>query len=87
MPPAPRRLDSLIVSEKTGPEWSKAKRGIFYNPDWQDITLRLDQDVIDWFEEHAQTPGKPHEDINQALMEHIRRARFPGRKAAREAAD
>ena len=60
---------------------------MFYKPDWQDITLRLDRNVVDWFEEQAQTPGKPHEDINEALMEHIQRARFPGRKPARESAD
>ena len=53
---------------------------MFYQPDWQDITLRLDQNVIDWFEEHAPDPEKAHKDINQALMDHIWRVRFPGRK-------
>ena len=41
-------------------------------PDWQDITLRLDQNVVDWFKEHAENLDKAHQDINQALMEHIR---------------
>ena len=68
-------------------DWSKAKVGMHYQPDWQDITLRLDQNVIDWFEEQAETPEQAHRDINQVLMEHIRRVRFPGRKPSREAAD
>jgi uncharacterized protein (DUF4415 family) len=81
------QIDYSDIPEMTEAEWCKARRGTFYKPDWQDINLRLDQNVVDWFEEHAQTPGKAHEDINQALTEHIRRARFPGRKPAREAAD
>ena len=39
-------------------DWSKAKIGMHYKPDWQDITLRLDQNVIDWFEEQVH-PRKP----------------------------
>ncbi len=60
-------------------DWSKAKRGMFYKPDWQDVTLRLDQNVVDWFEERAATPEEAHEAINQALVEYMRRVRFPGR--------
>ena len=68
-------------------DWSKAKVGMFYKPDWQDITLRLDQNVVDWFEEHAETPEIAHQDINRSLMEHIRKVRFPGRKPAKDTAD
>ncbi len=68
-------------------DWSKARRGMFYKPDWQDITLRLDRNVVDWFEEQAETPEEAQQAINQALVEHMRRVRFPGRRAAREAAD
>ena len=68
-------------------DWSKAKRGMFYKPDWQDKTLRLDQNVVDWFEEQAETPEEAHRNINQALVEHMRRVRFPGRKTAKGTAD
>ena len=61
-------------------DWSKAKIGMHYKPDWQDITLRLDQNVIDWFEEQAKTPEEVHRDINHVLMDHIRHVRFPGKK-------
>ncbi len=81
------QIDYSDIPEMTGAEWSKAKRGMFYKPYWQDITLRLDQNVIDWFEERAETSEEAHQDINQALMEHIRRVRFPGRKPAKDAAD
>ena len=61
-------------------DWPTAKIGMHYKPDWQDITLRLDQNVIDWFEEHAGDLEKAHKDINQVLMDHIWRVRFPRRK-------
>ena len=75
------QIDYSDIPEMTEVEWSKAKTGMCYQPDWKDITLRLDQNVIDWFEEQAENPEKVHQDINQALMEHIRRERFPGRKS------
>ncbi len=81
------QIDYLDIPEMTEAEWSKAKRGMFYQPDWQDVTLRLDRNVVDWFEEQAQTPEEAHRNINQALVEHMRRVRFPGRKPAREAAE
>ncbi len=64
-------------------DWSKAKVGMFYKPGWQDVTLRLDRNVVDWFEERAETPEKAHQEINRALMEHIQRERFQGRKTAK----
>ena len=33
-------------------DWSGAKRGLFYRPIKQQITLRLDADLIDWFKNH-----------------------------------
>ena len=68
-------------------DWSTAKIGMHYQPDWQDVTLRLDQNVIDWFKEHAETPEKAHKDINQSLMDHMWRVRFPGRKLPGKVAD
>ncbi len=68
-------------------DWSTAKIGMHYQPDWQDITLRLDQNLIDWFEEHSGNLEKAHKDINQVLMDHIWRVRFPGRKLSGKVAD
>jgi uncharacterized protein (DUF4415 family) len=30
-------------------DWKDAKRGVFYKPVKQQLTLRLDADVVDWF--------------------------------------
>ena len=68
-------------------DWSTAKIGMHYLPDWQNITLRLDQNVIDWFEEHAGDLEKARKDINQALMDHMWQVRFPGRKLPGKVAD
>ena len=73
------QIDYSDIPEMTDTDWSKAKRGKFYKPDWQEITLRLDQNVVDWFEEQGGTPEKAHEAINQALVEHMKRVRFPNR--------
>jgi uncharacterized protein (DUF4415 family) len=32
--------------------WDDAKRGVFYRPIKQQITLRLDADLVDWFKSH-----------------------------------
>lgn len=36
-------------------DWSAAKRGLLYRPVKQQITLRLDANVVAWFK--ASTPG------------------------------
>ena len=36
-------------------DWSGARRGVFFRPVKQQLTLRLDADGIDWFK--TQTPG------------------------------
>ena len=55
-------------------DWSRAERDKLYRPTKQQITLRIDADVIAWFK--AQMPqGKGYQtNINQALREHVRRS-------------
>ncbi len=49
-----------------------ARRGMFYRPVKQQITLRLDADVVAWFKEHAGENGRGYQtDINRALREHV----------------
>jgi uncharacterized protein (DUF4415 family) len=65
------RIDTRSIPEVTN--WSGAKRGVFYRPLKQQLTLRLDADVIDWFKDHA-PKGKGYQtNINRALREHVRR--------------
>lgn len=65
-------IDFSDIPEIT--DWTGAERGKFYRPVKQQITLRIDADVIAWFK--AQTPeGRGYQtNINQALREHVRRS-------------
>ena len=52
-------------------DWTGAQRGVFYKPVKQQITLRLDADIIHWF--RARMPdGKGYQtQINLALRYYI----------------
>ena len=55
---------------------SRVKPGIFHHPFIKDITLRLDENVVDWYEWLEE--GKPRDEVlSKALLNHIRRFRFP----------
>ena len=53
-------------------DWSGARRGALYRPVKQQITLRLDADVVAWF--RANTPdGRGYQtEINRVLREHAK---------------
>jgi uncharacterized protein (DUF4415 family) len=52
-------------------DWSGAERGLFYRPVKQQLTLRVDADVIAWFKAHA-TPEQGYQtQINRALREYV----------------
>jgi uncharacterized protein (DUF4415 family) len=53
------------------PDWSGAKRGLFYRPVKQQLTLRLDADVIAWFKSHAASDEGYQTRINRALREYV----------------
>ena len=52
-------------------DWSDAKRGVFYRPVKQQITLRLDADLIEWFKAHHSQDEGYQTRINRALREYI----------------
>lgn len=54
-------------------DWGGAARGLFYRPVKQQITLRLDADLIDWFKKQGNVPqGKGYQTrINLALREYV----------------
>ena len=54
-------------------DWSDARRGVFYRPVKQQITLRLDADIVAWFKARARGGRGYQTDINGALREHVRR--------------
>lgn len=52
-------------------DWSGARRGLFYRPVKQQLTLRLDADVVAWFKRHT-TPSEGYQTrINRALREYV----------------
>ena len=52
-------------------DWSGAQRGKFYRPIKQQLTLRLDADVIDWFKTHSPNGEGYQTEINKALREFV----------------
>jgi uncharacterized protein (DUF4415 family) len=52
-------------------DWSGAKRGLFYRPVKQQLTLRLDADVVAWFKKHTTTDEGYQTRINRALREYV----------------
>ena len=54
-------------------DWRGAERGVFYRPVKQQLTLRVDADIVDWFKRTA-TEGEGYQTmINRALREHVER--------------
>ena len=66
------KIDTTDIPEIL--DWSGAKRGLLYRPVKQQITLRLDADVVAWF--RATSPGGRgyQTKINRVLRDHARRA-------------
>ena len=54
-----------------------ARRGVFYRPVKQQVTVTLDEYVIDWFEDNEPDERARHEAINGILMDYIKRKRLP----------
>ena len=53
-------------------DWSDARRGVFYRPVKQQITLRLDADVVHWFKEQSPGGRGYQTKINGALREYVK---------------
>ena len=70
-----RNMPDEEIDTSDAPEildWSNAKRGMFYRPVKQQITLRLDADVVSWFEERDWEGDSGYEgEINRVLREYV----------------
>ena len=68
-------IDTSDIPEWTEAEWARAVRNPFFRPVKQQLTLRLDADLVAWFK--AQCPdGKGYQTaINEALRRHVERER------------
>lgn len=65
------QLDTADIPEIL--DWSDARRGVFYRPVKQQITLRIDADIIAWFRAQANGGRGYQTDINGALREHVQK--------------
>jgi uncharacterized protein (DUF4415 family) len=52
-------------------DWSGARRGMFYRPVKQQLTLRLDADVVAWFKGPSRSGEGYQTRINRALREYV----------------
>ena len=66
------RIDTTDIPEIL--DWSGARRGMLYRPVKQQITLRLDADVLAWFRANAPGGRGYQTEINRVLREHAQRA-------------
>jgi uncharacterized protein (DUF4415 family) len=69
-------LPDNAINTSDAPElddWSNARRGLFYRPTKQQLTLRLDADLIAWFRQHATSREKYQTRINQVLRDYVTR--------------
>jgi uncharacterized protein (DUF4415 family) len=67
-------LPESTIDTSDAPElldWSGAKRGLFYRPVKQQLTLRLDADVVAWFKRHTKSHEGYQTRINRALREYV----------------
>jgi uncharacterized protein (DUF4415 family) len=68
------RLPDDAIDTSDAPElfdWSNAQRGVFYRPLKQQLTLRLDADVVAWFKQHTSSSEGYQTRINRALREYV----------------
>jgi uncharacterized protein (DUF4415 family) len=74
-----------LIDTSDAPEvfdWSGAQRGLFYRPIKQQLTIRLDADIIAWFREHAARGEGYQTRINRALREYVQGQARRGRGSA-----
>jgi uncharacterized protein (DUF4415 family) len=64
-------VDTSDIPELTEEFWRGARAGRFYRPVKQQLTLRLDADVVDWFRRHAKDGKGYQTDINRVLRAYV----------------
>jgi uncharacterized protein (DUF4415 family) len=71
-------IDTSDIPEADEDFWARAVRNPFFRPVKQQLTLRLDADLVAWFK--AQSPdGRGYQTaINDALRHHVRRSQAGG---------
>jgi uncharacterized protein (DUF4415 family) len=63
------QINTSDIPEKR--DWSGARRGLFFRPIKKQLTLRLDADLIDWFQTRVPNGKGYQTSINNALREYV----------------
>jgi len=66
---ADERIDTQDIPESR--DWKGKRRGVFFRPVKQQITLRLDSDLIAWFKSRVPRKKGYQTNINRALREYV----------------
>ncbi len=61
-----RHIDTADIPEAPAANWAEAKRGQFFRPRKEAISLRLDMDVLDWLRRRG---PRYQTEINRILRE------------------
>lgn len=69
---AEEKIDTSDIPEIL--DWSGARRGLLYRPVKQQITLRLDADIVAWFKANAPGGRGYQTQINRVLREYAKLA-------------
>lgn len=65
------RIDYSDIPPAAEGFWTDARRNPYYRPVKQQLTLRLDADLIAWFKRQAPDGRGYQRDINRALREYV----------------
>jgi uncharacterized protein (DUF4415 family) len=65
------RIDYSDIPQADESFWANARRNPYYRPLKQQLTLRLDADVIAWFKQRADNGRGYQTDINNALRQYV----------------
>ena len=63
------RIDTGDIPEIR--DWSGARRGVFFRPVKQQLTLRIDADIVAWFKRQTKKGQGYQTRINRALREYV----------------
>jgi uncharacterized protein (DUF4415 family) len=70
---ADSEIDRSDIPELTDKFWRNAVRNAYYRPVKQQLTLRLDADVVAWFRARAKEGRGYQTSIKRALREYVER--------------
>jgi uncharacterized protein (DUF4415 family) len=71
-------IDYSDIPELDEKFWKNAVRNPYFRPVKQQLTLRLDSDLIAWFKRRAPDGKGYQSDINKALREYVEQQRRAG---------